>query len=322
MKIGFFTQHINSAASDFYWNGLKYLPEVSFYNPQEDLRNYDVMLVMTYDHHVVPEIKKLSPKTKVGLIDPRNYKVTESAKKADFLIVDSIEMQDYWSKLEKPIHRYVEYPNFPSISKTHKEKKKIRMGYHGNQIHLRSMSNAITPAISELGKKYDLELMVMYSGTAPRKEETWWPDNVSVIHVPWGHENYSKHLSTCDIGLSPNRLPITEAVELANKENKYNLCSDDYVLRFKMPTNPGRIIVFGKLGIPVVADFYPSAFETLHEGRGFVCHSKSAWKNALESLILSHELRQTMSDSLQNYIQDKFNFEHQNACFLYFLRNM
>ena len=37
----------------------------------------------------------------------------------------------------------------------------------------------------------------------------------------------------------------------------------------------------------MVADFYPSAFETLHEGRGFVCHSKSDWKNALESLILS-----------------------------------
>lgn len=322
MKIGFFTQHINSAASDFYWNAIKSIPEVSFYDPNVDINEYDVMLVMTYDHHVVDQIKKLSPRTKIGLIDPRNYKVVESAKKADFLIVDSIEMEDYWSKLEKPIHRYVEYPNFPTILKKHEEKKTIRIGYHGNQIHLRSMANSVTPALSEIGKENKIELMVMFSGQPPKKEDIWWPDNVDVIHVPWSHENYLKYLSTCDIGLSPNRLPVAEALGLSNNPNENNMCSDDYILRFKMPTNPGRIIVFAKLGIPVVADFYPSAFQTLGDNRGFVCHSKSAWKKSIETLVKDHKLRQDMSNKLQKYVHDKFNFEHQNSLLLYFLRNV
>ena len=323
MKVGFFTTQINAAASDFYWNGMKLAEEVTFYDPNIDLRQYDIMLVMTYDHQVVKQIKDLSPKTKVGLIDPRNFKVLDSAKECDFLIVDSIEMEDYWAKLKKPIHRYVEYPSFNSISKSHQNNSVTRIGYHGNQIHLKSMSKAVTPALENLGNTHKLELVVVYNGPPPTGKEEWYPKNVKVTHVPWSPDVYKKTLSQCDIGISPNRMPFEEEEPFSHdRPNEYNYSPDDYILRFKMPTNPGRIIVFGKLGIPVVADFYPSAFQTLNNDRGFVCHSSSAWEKSLKSLIENTDLRRIMSKKLQDYVESKFNFEHQNVGLIQFLRTI
>ena len=77
--------------------------------------------------------------------------------------------------------------------------------------------------------------------------------------------------------------------------------------------------MFGKLGIPTIADFYPSAFEVLSDGRGFTCRTRDAWKFNLEKLIQDHELRQTTSDKLQNYVRERFNFDKQNKELLNFL---
>lgn len=326
MNIAFLTNSPHAACSEFYARGLQgiecnidYLPAV-LNNPRVDWKKYDILLVMTYDHAICKELKSVIKKeSKIGLIDPRGSKVTKSAEVCDFLIIDSIEMEDFWRSVGKPIIRYAEYPWIGYFKKNHGKKEKITIGYHGNITHLNEMRNSVTPALKELSKNHNIELMVMYNGAPPTGKEPWIVNTINTVFVPWSYENYGKYLSTADIGIVPSNL-IVDVEKIKSSLSNQN--PDNYHISFKMPTNPGRIITFGQLGIPVVADFFPSALELLSEERGYVANSKDGWKYCLENLILSHELRQHMSDRLQSSVFEKFDYQKQNKRLLNFLTNI
>ena len=321
MRATFITGSPNAACSMFYADAFRGVDEITLYDDALDL--YGIVLVMTYDHNLIKHIKHNFPHIKIGIIDPRSSEVYESTKLCDFIIVDSIEMEDYWRVSKKPIFRYVEYPNIPYMKKIHEDKSKITVGYHGNQGHLDCMSENVTPALSELGKKYKLELLVMHNGTTPTGKEKWHPDNITVTHIPWSMENYVRGLFQCDIGIVPNNLIHDVSVRnMVKISTGFNYNDDDYSLRFKMPSNPGRFVVFGKLGIPVVADFYPSALQYLKGDTGFVAHNESGWHYCLEKLITSKELRQKMGDSLQLLTMNEFDFKLQNKKLISFLESV
>jgi hypothetical protein len=320
MKINFITTQPHAACSAFYSSALNRMSEVTLYD--SNISNYDVVLIMTYDHHLVQRIKEDSPNSKIGIIDPRNHTVYDSTLLCDFLVVDSIEMEDYWSMSKKPIFRYVEYPDIPVIKKNHIDTDVIRVGYHGNQIHLDCMQDTVTPALRNLSNRFNIELVVMYNGQPPTGNEPWMPRGVSVKHVQWSMDSYVSDLAQCDIGLVPNNILHNSLEKSTNSlDRKYNYSSDDYSLRFKMPSNPGRFIIFGKLGIPVVADFYPSALQYLREDlkTGMVACNVSGWERCLEKLMQSTSLRQEMGDGIQQLVESNFNFDYQNTKFLNFL---
>jgi glycosyltransferase involved in cell wall biosynthesis len=321
MKATFLTRDRRAACSDFYINAFKSNSSITLFD--ENFENYDVALFMTYDHAIVPHVKQKFPHLKIGIIDPRNHKVYDSTKHCDFLIVDSIEMEDYWRRSGIPIFRFVEYPNIPIVEKTHEEKEKITIGYHGNRIHLECMAEQVTPAISELGKEHDLEFLVIYNGGQPSPHEKWYPKNVNVKHVCWHPDVYTNYLAKCDIGLVPNNLVMNDVTkELSKTNSNFNYSPDDYSLRFKMPSNPGRFVIFGRLGIPVVADFYPSALQYIKGDTGFVANSAAGWKHCIGELIKSHSLRQKMGNSLQSLVQREFDFEYQNRELNHFLKGI
>ena len=89
-----------------------------------------------------------------------------------------------------------------------------------------------------------------------------------------------------------------------------------------MTSNPGRFAVFGLLGTPVVADFYPSALQYLQNGRGLVAHSEAGWYHSLETLITSPDLRKEMGTNLENLVKSEFDFAVQNKNFLLFLEQL
>ena len=321
MRITFNTSQPNAPCSMFYSAAFSGLEGLEFYDKRLDL--YDVALFMTYDYQLMRGVRERFPNLKIGLIDPRGHNVYESTQYCDFLVIDSVEMEDYWRRSRKPLFKYVEYPNIPTIKKDHHDKDKVVIGYHGNQIHLECMAHNVTPALSELGKKYNLELLVMHNGHPPTGEESWYPKNVSVRHVPWSMNNYTNELYKSDIGIVPNNLTHDSGTKhLIKTNNSFNYSDDDYSLRFKMPSNPGRFVIFGKMGIPVVADFYPSALQLLQDGTGFVAHNPSGWHYCLEELISSCELRQSMGNSLQDLVEDKYNFRTQNIKFKSFLEGV
>lgn len=318
MKINLATSQPNAACSMFYAGGLSYLKEVTLFD--RSMEGYDVVLLMTYDHGMARRIKSLFPNVRLGLVDPRNHEVYTSTQYCDFLIVDSIEMEDYWRCAKKPIFRYVEYPDVKPIKKVHEDKQRIVVGYHGNTVHLECMSETVTPALTNLSEKYDIELLVMHSGPSPTGKEAWIPKGVSLRHVPWSMENYERELSKCDIGLVPNNI-IHNRVEKSEgtTSGKFNYSVDDYSIRFKMPSNPGRFVVFGLLGIPVVADFYPSALQYVKDDTGLVACNSAGWEYNIERLIGSSTLRQRLGEGLQNLVSKEFNFQTQNQNLLEFL---
>jgi hypothetical protein len=325
MKIAFLTRHYTAACSMFYVGALQKIDaEIDFYMDIPDnnkiWKEFDVVLIMTYDHNICNLVKKnIRKDCKLGIIDPRGHSVLKDVEYCDFIIVDSIEMEDFWRCSKKPIFRYAEYPDIGFFDKKHVNKKQITIGYHGNTLHLNEMSKTVVPALQNLSKKYDIKFLAMYNGNKPTGSERWYIDTLEIEHINWSMENYKLHLANADIGIVPNNLIISTEQYNAINENKNN---DNYMLSFKMPSNPGRFITFGQLGIPVVADFFPSAIQYLQEGTGYVAHSISGWEYCLEQLIISADLRQKMGDRLQKLVKEKFDFKIQNKKFVNFLEGL
>ena len=328
MKTVFLTNSPNAPCSMFYSSAFSFCDAITI--GDGDIGKYDVVLLMTYDHEHVAHIKHRFPEVKVGLIDPRSASVSDSVAISDFLIVDSIEMEDYWRSARKPIFRYVEYPLIqyePAVSSRYRAIDKIKVGYHGNAVHLECMSETVTPALESIAKSRDVELVLMYNGASPTGNESWYPRGVSVKHVNWSLSGYKK-LAGCDVGIAPNNIlqnPGVKEFSSSGMPLNFNYKDDDYLIRFKMPSNPGRMIVFGMLGVPVIADFYPSAHELLagfdqHNRRGLVANSANGWEYSISTLVENPEMRFQMAEALQQYVSKYLSPQVQNALLMNFLR--
>ena len=301
MRIVFNTDSPSAASSAFYIEGLRQCSKIVF--EDRDYRQFDIALIMTYEAQWVSHIKAQNPSIKVGILDPRGESIRAHVDKADFLVCDSLEMEDFWLSSGKPIFRYAEYPNISPLSPNHQDKEKIVIGYHGNLLHLNHSKSTALAALEALGPKYDIELHVMYNVSTLGEWSEGRPENLPVRVIDWSMDNYHKFLALSDIGIVPNNLPPPS----------HDGLEEEFVTRFKMPSNPGRIIVFGLLGIPVVADFYPSAFDCIKHGySGFLAHNAGGWEFALERLILDPSLRQKCALHLQDTVKSRYNFKTQN----------
>jgi hypothetical protein len=321
-KILFNTFYKDSAASMFYIESMKDLPNITFFD-YDNYINYDIALFMTYKNDL-KELKKaklLNPDLIIGLLDPRGSPVEGYMEYIDFLVVDSIEMKDFFAKYNLPVHTYYEYANIPMITKTHKKKEKIILGYHGNKVHLTAMFPEISSAIELLATKYNIEFWAMYNIECLGCWDVGVPKDVKIKHIQWSMENYEQYLSQIDIGLTPACMPIKKGARKKSIVSKFfNDNQDDYIIKFKMPSNPGRIIIFAKLGIPVVADFLPSNIQFIKdEENGMLAYSTGGWYKAIEKLILSHSLRQKLSDNMIDTYNKYFDYKQQNIKFIDFI---
>ena len=333
MKIAFISNYLNAPCTMFYWEALSSIDGI-YLNPSQtapdhSYDHYDIALFMTYpdDLNEMRRVKKKVPNITTGLIDPRGSHIKAYIPYADFLIVDSLEMKDFFSNFKRPIFQYYEYPKLERKVKNHFFKKKTIIAYHGNSVHLASMYPNITHAIETLSEKYDIEFWAMYNIKQQGKCKLGTPNNIPVKHIQWHQDNYYKYLAKADIGIVPNMMPIKKINKFKMKacvyKSYFNDSLDDYLIRFKMPSNPGRLIVFGMMGIPVVTDFYPSALQFIKdEQNGMLAYSMGGWHTALEKLILSPALRQKLSFNMFKTIDQYFDFDKQNLKFLSFLENI
>lgn len=318
MKVIFNTKNPKAPASEFYSTAFGKSDYIVMYD-WKNYHLYDIALFMTYKQDLKDLVfaKKTTPNIITGLIDPRGSFVERYEKYIDFFIVDSIEMQDFFAGYRKPIFTYTEFPDLPLLKRKHRAKKNIIIGYHGNKVHLEGMFPNITNALEQLGRKYDIELWAVYDKKSLGIARAGVPNGVQVRHIQWDESVYQRQLAQVDIGIVPALMPIRKLSKLKKKsivfKPFFNDNDDDYLIKFKMPSNPGRIIVFGLLGIPVVADIFPSACHFIkNESSGLLAYSCGGWYMALEKLIKSAKLRQTFADEMQSFIRKDHIFEVQN----------
>ena len=70
----------------------------------------------------------------------------------DFVIVGSIEEQDYYKRYKKNVFRFPQIENIRPLNKLHKNNKIINIGYHGNLEHLEEMSSSTKIALEKISK--------------------------------------------------------------------------------------------------------------------------------------------------------------------------
>lgn len=318
MKLLFNTRNREAVASAAYSKAFSTLANIDFYT-WDSYGDYDVVFFMPYEKDL-PDIKTArleNPTIKIGLIDPRGTIQPDIIRDVDFIIIDSLEMRDFFAKYQKPIFTYFEYTNLEKTVKKHSPKNKLIIGYHGNKVHLMEMVPRITDALELLSTKYELELWAMYNIEKLGMWEFGATENLPVRHIQWSLENYYTYLAQADIGIVPALMPVND---IAKMKKKTTVCKsiflddhDDYLVKFKMPSNPGRIITFAQLGIPVVADMSPSSMQMIRDGEnGFIAYSTGGWYCALEKLIIRCELRQTMSEAMQTSVSERYDYDSQN----------
>jgi glycosyltransferase involved in cell wall biosynthesis len=325
IKVLFQTKNLKGPSTIFNHNllrGLNKLKDISidFYNT--DYNNYDVVLFMGYD----PDTKKAkqkNPLVKVGIIDPRpSFSI--NFKDVDFILVNGIEMRDYFSKYSNNIFNYYIYPEL-EFMKINKNNQKVVIGYHGNKIHLMASQNRLMPAIEMLAQKYQVELWLMYDveslGQWKYIESS---QNLLIKHIQWSEDGYHKYMSQVDIGVVPSLIPIKNIsfVKKISKSffNKLNENFSDYLLRFKVTSNVGRGLVFAQLKVPVIMDMTPSSLQFISDSEnGFVCYSSESWSSALFKLAESENLRLSMAENLYKEFNLKYSSKEINSKFKFFL---
>ena len=306
MKIGFYTQNFDAPSS--------YLHKKCFFEGslniekfnQKKINEYDWIFIMSYekDLELLNKIQK-NRKIKIALIDPRLPIKSAFAKQVDLIIVDSIEMEDYFLKYNIPVFRYLAYPNFKVNTLVNKSKHEINLGYHGNLDHLNEMSEFIVNAIEKLGIDFSVNFNLLYN--FKKKKFNKIIKNVKINHIQWSDINFKFFLKNCDIGIVPN-LKVNLFNKLNEKNNPIN-----YSLKFKLSSGPGRIMPFAINSIPVVCDMYPSAVSFIDNNiDGFVCYSKDAWYSSLKKLSKSIKLRNQIGFSLNKKLFPKLSMLNQN----------
>jgi glycosyltransferase involved in cell wall biosynthesis len=273
---------------------------------------YDVAIFMSYDSQV-EEAKRLNPSILVGIADPKHSSIKE-AKVADFLLVSSIEQREYFLEFNRNIFIYYMIPEFSYYSAGNLKKDKVVIGYHGNRVHLDSFYENITPALEKLGEKYHIELHAIYNIKSLGVWKIGRPDEsrCKVKDLQWYDNCYKDYFQYIDIGIVPSFYPMKfkSFVKkfLTTSSSIFLENSSDHLVKYKFSTNAGRIFVFGKFGLPVVADATPSSGDIIRdEFSGKLVLSSYGWYSALEDLIRDGNLRASLGKNLSEEIKENYS---------------
>ena len=325
IKITFVTNDIKQVATFHYYQMFLKNKEfdITIVNPElsEVSENSDFLIIPPYKDDLRNVDKLRKTYKRLCFLDPRNFNQAKLIKSQDIVIIDSIEQFDFASKFTKNIFIYSEFPLFEINKKRHlKKSNKINIYYHGNKVHLNSSKYTLLRALKRIESKYDITFHVCYNY---KKLGKFKFDLDSVIYHQW-HKNIHKEISKeMDIGVAPNFIPVraNNFFKKILSSRKNNSSGEDYLHRFKIPSNPGRIITMIMMGIPVISDMYPSACQLIkHEYNGFLVSSESGWYNALEKYINSIQLRKIHSERLYQVYENEFEPTIQNEKLYKFLK--
>lgn len=293
-----------------------------------DLGDADVALLFGTNFDL-PTLRRRHPNTRLGHLEPRAAQ-DNATERYDFIVVNSIEAADYFAAPGQSVFIYPTFPimQSPAMSMTPDlVGRPLRIGYHGNKIHLEAMYPRITEALRRLNEVMEIEFWAMYNIRELGRWRAKGLKGVKIIHIQYDPANYSRYIAQVDIGVVPQLIPVgggrLTRWLLGSPWSRFNERHDNFLLRFKETTNNGRAFVFAQYEIPVVADMVPSSCALLGENEyGYAAYSSSQWFNALADLARDVNLRRKMGVALKNRYESLAKPENVNRRFAQFLSSL
>jgi hypothetical protein len=269
---------------------------------------FDALVLRGADRAAAERIaaaKAANPSIRVFLSDPKMSapEYLAAARSADVLTVSSVEQREAFLPLNSNVLVRFMFPRFAAPpARGARAPGPIRVGYHGNRMHLEAMAGSLDQALERLADEVPCELVLVYNFAGLGRARAGLPDpaKVPTRHIQWSWDAYAGPLADCDIGLVPNLLPIARRDEALARTRVEGLDTAfepfDYLHRFKASSNPGRLYPFAWYGVPIVADLTPSNAQFLRDGEsGFLCEGPHGWYAALRALARDPDLRARMA---------------------------
>lgn len=283
---------------------------------------YDVAVFMGYEDDSA-RARQQNRSLRVILADPKQSRPEwiEAAKRADGLLVSSVEQRDAFLRLNRNVVVFPMFPPMRALERQHVEHEPLVVAYHGNRIHLESMVDSVKPALEALASTRAVELWAIYNVRDLGRAKLGVPDPalVRTRHIQWSDEREPgtqvsktlyEELPKADVGIVPNALPVRNLAATAYDEPELFYEPFDHLLRFKASANAGRIYPFARLGLPVVTDFAPSAAQLVVDGEsGLLASSPHGWFDALDRLAASPELRGRLARGLRAAVDREYEAE-------------
>lgn len=269
--------------------------------------SYDAVVLID-DRLRVDWARSTYPAARVGILDPKlnGRSGRENARCADFLVVSSLEQQLQAQAFNSSLFVYPWFLSVPEhLAKTASKSRVVRIGYHGNRQHLEAMGPTVSRALDRVSQ--DIELLAIYNIHETGRWTSGRPRRIAVEDVQWEPDSWMEKLSTCDIGVVPALIPPATHLPSFTQQkiptrfglNPMGRGKNDFIARFKFSSNLNRVFPFAMMGIPVVADLYPSATRAIDHGRtGFLAYDEPTWTWALEQLASSAQLRYELGQAL------------------------
>lgn len=224
---------------------------------------------------------------------------------ADFITTTNENLKEHLShKTPKPIHIFPNFINRTEWKKRPEKNTQLRVGFAGSPSHIKEL-NVILPVIAELQKRYDFVFIVFGMGVGGSVEafhdsqkeqyktiyETWqYTQEVEKFyelmkkirhewHNPVRWEMYSKALAKLDldIGICP-------------------LLDDD----FNRCKTPIKLYEYATVGTTTLAS---NTTPFKEEALALADNTQESWYDALDSLLMHHELRESTLKAQQEYVE-------------------
>jgi glycosyltransferase involved in cell wall biosynthesis len=292
--------------------------------PESEKIHYDICIFTDNDIHI-KKLKTKYPSSKFVLIDPKmnSKKQILNVMQSNLVIVSSLEQSEMAKNFNHNVvihhwFRYIDSTNDIGRKKM-KETDEIEIVYHGNKVHLEAIGKTLKPALERLNQIYKIEFTVIYNITKLGIWKKSVPKGLKVNHVEWDEKTYIKRIVDADIGVIPNFIPQTrlkiglilnKAYLIYKFKSKMNINKNDYLLRFKHNSNPGRLYEFAITKTPVVAEATLSLSQEIIDGvSGYLVLSEQGWFTALQSLIENQELRLNFGQNLESIFSKKHNLQ-------------
>lgn len=273
-------------------------------------KEHDIVVFLSYDHDI-ERARRENPNIKIVIVDPKltSRKNIWAAKQADLLLVSSVEQRDAFLRLNPNILIYYMFPQIVAAPRQHLDHAGVVVAYHGNRVHLDAMCSSVMPALLALAQSRPVELLCIYNLSHLGRAELSGLEEagIKVSHVQWNGDTFIDTLARADIGIMPNELPIRDRQDALRHTalpiGNFAYEPFDHLVRYKVSTNPGRLLPFACAGLPVIADFCPSASQFILDGEsGFIVSSPHGWHYALSRLAESRQLRQSCADRLRDRV--------------------